>query len=84
MPSINEQERKSLLFSHYPYHRHGSSSIDKNIDYSDNRHLIKNQQHGDPYSIKWVTEGPQKVKDSGMYFSSYIIFTLIFFFSIYC
>jgi hypothetical protein len=69
--SIDEQERKSMLYSHYSHHRQGSSSIGKSIDYNDNHrlypHVIKAQRHSDPYSIKWITEGPHQVKDSGMY-----------------
>ncbi|CAF3470621.1 unnamed protein product, partial [Rotaria sp. Silwood2] len=65
--SINEQERKTRIFSHYSHHRHGSSSVDKNINYNDNyrllSHIIKAQRHSDPYSIKWITEGPHDVKD---------------------
>jgi len=67
VPSVDDQERKSLVF---PHHRHGASSIDKNIDHNDNHHLfshiIKAQRHSDPYSIKWITEGPHEVKDSSM------------------
>jgi hypothetical protein len=77
VPFIDDQEQKSLVF---PHHRHGSSSINKNIDHNDNHrlfsHIIKAQRHSDPYSIKWITEGPHEVKDSGMYFSSYITFIL--------
>ncbi|CAF1186469.1 unnamed protein product [Rotaria sordida] len=65
--SINEQERKTRLFSHYSHHRHGSSSSSKNIEYNDNyrllSHIIKAQRHSDPYSIKWITEGPYEVRD---------------------
>ncbi|CAF4647799.1 unnamed protein product, partial [Rotaria sp. Silwood1] len=65
--SINEQERKTRLFSHYTHHRHGSPSVDKNINYNDNyrlfSHMIKAQRHSDPYSIKWITEGPHEVRD---------------------
>jgi hypothetical protein len=68
--SINEQEQKSLVFSHYPHHRHESSSLNKNVDFNDNRHLfshiVKAQRHSDPHSIKWITEGPQEMKDSGI------------------
>jgi len=83
VPSINEQEPKSLEFPHYPHDRHGSSSIDRSIEYNNNHwllsHIIKAQRHSDPYSVQWITEGPNKVKDSGMCFSSYITFILIFF-----
>jgi hypothetical protein len=75
LSDINDQERKSLLFSHYSHYRHGSSSssIDKSIDYNDNNrpfsHIIKAQRQSDPYSIKWITEGPQQVRDAGMFLS---------------
>ena len=50
---INEQERKSLLISHYPEHRHLFS------------HMVKVQRHSDPSSNKWVTEGPQEENNTG-------------------
>ncbi|CAF0819558.1 unnamed protein product [Rotaria sp. Silwood1] len=60
---INDQERKPISFSHYSHHRHVSSSIDKN-DHNDIHrpllHAIKVQRHSDPYSIKWITEGPHR------------------------
>ena len=78
VPAVNEQERKALLFSHYSHHQHVPSSIEKSIDYNDNQrvfsHIIKAQRHSDPYSIKWITEGPHYVRDSGMYISSHIFY----------
>ncbi|CAF3366849.1 unnamed protein product [Rotaria socialis] len=62
---VNDQERKPISFSHYSHYRHGSSSssIDKN-DRSDIHrpivNAIKVQRHSDPYSIKWITEGPHR------------------------
>jgi len=68
---INNQERKPVSFPHYSHHRHGSSSsslIDKN-DHNDIHrpflHAIKAQRHSDPYSIKWITEGPNRDSDTG-------------------
>lgn len=52
-PAISEDERKSLLLSHYPEHRHLFS------------HIAKIQRHSDPYSIQWITDGPQEQKDTG-------------------
>jgi hypothetical protein len=73
MSSLNEQEQKSQLFSRYPHSQHGSSSIDKSNDYDDNHnllsHVVKAQRHSDPYSIKWITQGPHRTRDSGMYFT---------------
>jgi len=60
---INNPEQNPISFPHYTHHRYGSSSIDKN-DYNDNHrpflHAIKAQRHSDPYSIKWITEGPPR------------------------
>lgn len=52
-PAVNEQERKSLIISHYPEHRHLFS------------HMVKVQRHSDPYSSKWVTEGPKEENNTG-------------------
>ncbi|CAF2730508.1 unnamed protein product [Rotaria sp. Silwood2] len=60
---INDQERKPISFSHYSHHRHVSSSIDKNAQHDIHRpflHANKVQRHSDPYSIKWITEGPHR------------------------
>jgi hypothetical protein len=73
---INNQERKSPLFPHYSHHRHGSSSssIDKNdIHHPLLSHAIKAQRHSDPYSIKWITEGPPRDLDPGSYFFLYAL-----------
>jgi hypothetical protein len=64
---INDQERKPIAFPHYSHHRHVSSSTDKTEPYDIHRpflHAIKAQRHSDPYSIKWITEGPQRDTDS--------------------
>lgn len=73
--NINNQERKPVSFPHYT-HRHGSSSssssaslIDRNNPNDGHRlfsHAIKAQRHSDPYSIKWITEGPHREIDSGL------------------
>lgn len=63
----NNQERKPVSFPHYT-HRHGSS-IDRNNLNDGHRlfsHAIKAQRHSDPYSIKWITEGPHRETDSGL------------------
>jgi hypothetical protein len=57
--------------------------MDKSIDYNGNHrlfsHIIKAQRHSDPYSIKWITEGPHYFKHSGTYIFSYITSILILF-----
>jgi hypothetical protein len=68
--SINNPDRKTISFPHYTHHRHGSSSssIDKTEHNDIHRpflHAIKAQRHSDPYSIKWITEGPNRDADSG-------------------
>lgn len=70
--NINNQERKTVSFPHYTHHRHGSSPsslIDRN-NYNDGHrlfsHAIKAQRHSDPYSIKWITEGPNRETDYGL------------------
>ena len=66
----NNQERKSVSFPHYTHHRHGLSSIDKHDPNEIHRlfsHAVKAQRHSDPYSIKWITEGPQRDLDSGLF-----------------
>lgn len=68
---VREQERKPLAFPHYTHHRHGSpsSSVDNHIEqnsiYRPLLHAIKVQRHSDPYSIKWITEGPHRDIDAG-------------------
>ena len=66
-PTHHERERKPVLYSHYTHHRHSSSSsssVDKiaesNNIYRPFLHAIKAQRHSDPYSIKWITEGPHR------------------------
>jgi len=68
--SISEQERKSLVSSHYPHQRHESSSIDNRHLLS---HIVKAQRHSDPYSIKWITKGPHEVKDSDQTYRTTIL-----------
>jgi hypothetical protein len=62
----NNQERKPTSFPHYNHHRHGSSSslIDKTDVHRLFSHAVKAQRHSDPYSIKWITEGPNRDTDS--------------------
>jgi hypothetical protein len=65
---VNNPERKPISFPHYTHHLHGSSSssIDKNDDiHRSFLHAIKAQRHSDPYSIKWITEGPPRDIDTG-------------------
>jgi hypothetical protein len=65
---INNQERKTISFPHYTHHKHGllsSSSIDKNDNQRPFLNAIKAQRHSDPYSIKWITEGPNRDIDTG-------------------
>lgn len=67
---INDQERKTRLFSHYSHYRHGSASVDKSTDHNDKHrmlsHVIKAQRHSDPYSIKWITQRPDDIENLGM------------------
>ncbi len=83
---INNQEQKPVSFPHYTHHRHGSSSsssssIDKN-DHNDIHrlfpHAVKAQRHSDPYSIKWITEGPLRDTDPGE-LKRYVEFLLVYF-----
>ncbi|CAF2127500.1 unnamed protein product [Rotaria magnacalcarata] len=66
---LSDQDRKTRLFSHYSHYQHGLSSAGKNVDSNDNNHhrllphIIKAQRHSDPYSIKWITQGPHTVRD---------------------
>jgi hypothetical protein len=63
---INNQERKTVSFPHYT-HRHVSSSFtDKTDVHRLFSHAVKAQRHSDPYSIKWITEGPNRDTDSGL------------------
>ncbi len=62
---LNDQERKPISFPHYSHHRHesSSSSIHKTEHNDIHRpflNAIKAQRHSDPYSIKWITEGPYR------------------------
>ena len=64
---LNNQERKPISFPHYSHHRHDSSSS-SSIYKTEHRpflHAIKAQRHSDPYSIKWITEGPYRNIDTG-------------------
>lgn len=58
---LSNPEYKPLSFPHYSHHRHDSSS--SSVHKHDQRpflHAIKAQRHSDPYSIKWITEGPYR------------------------
>lgn len=57
--SLNHQERKPVSFPHYT-HRH-TDRIGHHRTFS---HVIKAQRHSDPYSIKWITEGPNSNTDT--------------------
>jgi len=51
---LNHPERKLVSFPHYT-HRHTDRIGGQHRTFS---HIIKAQRHSDPYSIKWITEGP--------------------------
>ena len=58
---LSNPEYKPLSFPHYSHHRHDSSS--SAVHKHEQRpflHAIKAQRHSDPYSIKWITEGPYR------------------------
>ena len=73
--SVNENEPQALLPGrHHQQQQHGSissSSIDKAMNSNEQHrpflHSIKAQRFSDPYSIQWITETPQQLKDTGMY-----------------
>ncbi|CAF0963417.1 unnamed protein product [Adineta ricciae] len=61
---LSNPEYKPLSFPHYSHHRHDSSS--SAVHKHEQRpflHAIKAQRHSDPYSIKWITEGPYRDTD---------------------
>ncbi|CAF1281942.1 unnamed protein product [Adineta steineri] len=64
----NEQDQNFLISSYYSNSRHELPTIDKNTNYNDNHqlfsHVMKAQRHSDPYSIKWITDGPHHLRNS--------------------
>lgn len=54
-------DRKPNSFPHYSHHRHNpDNQIEQPNIYRPFLHAIKAQRHSDPYSIKWITEGPHR------------------------
>lgn len=59
-------DRKPNSFPHYSHHRHNPDNhIEQPNIYRPFLHAIKAQRHSDPYSIKWITEGPHRELKNG-------------------
>ena len=66
---LDNPEQKPISFLHYSHHRYStySSSLAKDDHHRPFSHAIKAQRHSDPYSIKWITQGPPRDPDTGVY-----------------